>query len=705
MNRHFFLVSALVLALAVSSAQVGLAQGKKAPEPGDAVEVSDFGEVKVGKVVEVIGNNAIFKVELEDGKIKPFPARNVRIPKNKAAAARKIAEFGSSKGDNAPSAGVVGKSRTWSDKTGKFKIEASFVELKDGKVKLRKEDGKEVSVDLDKLSEADQEIATLSSQVGNKPVADPDNPFQESEGSGSKVASSNEVQGDPDKAAKITLAAPASWSLTPDAPTGPGVKIPAKSIVLPTRPSKDAFFEGPAGMAINSAKGHIWAMIKQGHGKDAAMRVEVVDAVSGDPVTMFQPAKAFTLMGFSPSGETLCALNDDDFFKKNERVEVYKLVDKELAPVVSLRPYKGKDNWGVKVERALLIDDDHLLTMSDGGYVVVWEIPSAKPLWAVQLKDWGAACALSPSGKQVALHDEAGLFFVEALTGKVLGKLDRPATSDHNVRIAFRPEGQLFAYLAGMQLLVWDLQSGKPIVNEPGMHMQHGHTNTLAFGSDGQSLIVDDEYVIDPQRRIVIAVRAALAVAERSGDPPLVEIMPPPVGFAEELRRLRRLTLDTASAELEQADRQLEYLIGTMIELPRACVRADEIAGEADFFSFGTNDLTQTTLGFSRDDAEGKFLTRYLEDRILDANPFETLDQSGVGDLMRIAVERAQGVEADIKLGICGEHGGDARSVAFCHDLGLDYVSCSPYRVPLARLAAAQAALAERGVTTVEVGG
>jgi pyruvate, orthophosphate dikinase len=200
-------------------------------------------------------------------------------------------------------------------------------------------------------------------------------------------------------------------------------------------------------------------------------------------------------------------------------------------------------------------------------------------------------------------------------------------------------------------------------------------------------------------------VRAALAVAEATGEAPLVEIMHPLVGFAEELRRLRRLTLDTASAELEQASRQLDYLVGTMIELPRACLRADVIAAEADFFSFGTNDLTQTTLGFSRDDAEGKFLTHYLEDRILEANPFETLDVSGVGDLMRIAVERARGVDSEIKLGICGEHGGDAPSVAFCHELGLAYVSCSPYRVPLARLAAAQAVLAERGVTAVQVGG
>jgi pyruvate,orthophosphate dikinase len=195
-------------------------------------------------------------------------------------------------------------------------------------------------------------------------------------------------------------------------------------------------------------------------------------------------------------------------------------------------------------------------------------------------------------------------------------------------------------------------------------------------------------------------VRAARAVEERTGDAPLVEIMHPLVGFAEELKRLRELTIRTA--EEEQAG---EYLCGTMIELPRACIRADEIAEHADFFSFGTNDLTQTALGFSRDDAEGKFLTWYLEDGVLRDNPFETLDQSGVGDLMQIAVERGRGAREDIKLGICGEHGGEPKSVAFCHSLGLDYVSCSPYRVPLARLAAAQAALKDTGVEAAVAGG
>jgi len=196
-------------------------------------------------------------------------------------------------------------------------------------------------------------------------------------------------------------------------------------------------------------------------------------------------------------------------------------------------------------------------------------------------------------------------------------------------------------------------------------------------------------------------IRAAAAVEERTGDAPLVEIMHPLVGFAEELHRLRSITVATAQEESET----VEYLVGTMIELPRACIRADEIAEYADFFSFGTNDLTQTALGFSRDDAEGKFLTRYLEDGVLERNPFETLDQEGVGDLMRIAVERGRGAKEDLKLGICGEHGGEPESVAFCHGLGLDYVSCSPYRVPLARLAAAQAALTELGIDAVVAGG
>jgi pyruvate,orthophosphate dikinase len=224
------------------------------------------------------------------------------------------------------------------------------------------------------------------------------------------------------------------------------------------------------------------------------------------------------------------------------------------------------------------------------------------------------------------------------------------------------------------------------------------HEANPMLGTRGCRLGLQWPEIYEMQVRAI--VRAAKAVADRTGEAPRVEIMHPLVGFAEELRRLRELTERVAA---EEAD--VEYLCGTMIELPRACVRANEIAEFADFCSFGTNDLTQTTLGFSRDDAEGKFLTYYLEHGVLERNPFEVLDRDGVGDLMRIAVERGRSVDPELKLGICGEHGGEPRSVAFCHEIGLDYVSCSPYRVPLARLAAAQAALADAGVVSVAVGG
>jgi pyruvate,orthophosphate dikinase len=147
-----------------------------------------------------------------------------------------------------------------------------------------------------------------------------------------------------------------------------------------------------------------------------------------------------------------------------------------------------------------------------------------------------------------------------------------------------------------------------------------------------------------------------------------------------------------ARAVKEETGVDVDYQVGTMIELPRACLKADEIAQTAEFFSFGTNDLTQTAFGISRDDA-ASFLGVYTAKGILSVDPFVTLDREGVGELLRIAVERGRKVRPDIKLGICGEHGGDPASVAFCHEIGLDYVSCSPFRVPIARLAAAQAAL------------
>jgi pyruvate, orthophosphate dikinase len=193
---------------------------------------------------------------------------------------------------------------------------------------------------------------------------------------------------------------------------------------------------------------------------------------------------------------------------------------------------------------------------------------------------------------------------------------------------------------------------------------------------------------------------ASIQRKEAGGDPRVEVMIPLSVSGPELALAVGWVREIAAELGLHGKDDGGDYLVGTMVETPRAAIVADEIAEQSEFFSFGTNDLTQMTFGFSRDDVEGRFMPRYLELKLLDANPFETLDVRGVGELVKIAVERGRGVRADLKLGICGEHGGDPASVAFCHEVGLDYVSCSPYRVPLARLAAAHAALGDTGPGT-----
>ncbi|MDR1579755.1 MAG: pyruvate, phosphate dikinase [Synergistaceae bacterium] len=189
------------------------------------------------------------------------------------------------------------------------------------------------------------------------------------------------------------------------------------------------------------------------------------------------------------------------------------------------------------------------------------------------------------------------------------------------------------------------------------------------------------------------AIIAAACEVSRKGLPVKPEIMMPLVGIKEEMRRLEKMAREIAAEVMKSEGVKVDYKVGTMIEVPRAAMVADEIAEYAEFFSFGTNDLTQTTYGYSRDDAENKFLGFYVEDKVIDNNPFHVLDRDGVGGLMKIAKEKGRGVRPSLSVGICGEHGGNPSSVAFCHAIGLDYVSCSPFRVPVARLAAAHSAL------------
>ena len=219
------------------------------------------------------------------------------------------------------------------------------------------------------------------------------------------------------------------------------------------------------------------------------------------------------------------------------------------------------------------------------------------------------------------------------------------------------------------------------------------HEFNPMMGHRGCRLAVTFPEIAAMQTRAVI--RAAINVQKKHPDWNMVpEIMIPLVGEVKELKYVKNIVVKTADEELAAAGMEMKYLVGTMIEIPRAALTADQIATEAEFFSFGTNDLTQMTFGFSRDDA-GKFLGAYYDKKIYENDPFAKLDQTGVGKLVKMAAEMGRATRPDIHLGICGEHGGDPSSVEFCHKVGLDYVSCSPFRVPIARLAAAQAAIKE----------
>jgi pyruvate,orthophosphate dikinase len=198
----------------------------------------------------------------------------------------------------------------------------------------------------------------------------------------------------------------------------------------------------------------------------------------------------------------------------------------------------------------------------------------------------------------------------------------------------------------------------------------------------------------------VRAIAEAAAECRKRGVDAVVEIMVPLVGAVQELEVIREESEDILRTVAEETGTDIDAMIGTMIELPRAALTAGQIAEAAEFFSFGTNDLTQTTWGFSRDDVEASFFTRYLDLGIFGVSPFETLDREGVGRLVRIACEEGRKARPEIKLGICGEHGGDPDSVHFCHEVGLDYVSCSPFRIPVARLEAGRAAIGSSGSDT-----
>jgi len=269
---------------------------------------------------------------------------------------------------------------------------------------------------------------------------------------------------------------------------------------------------------------------------------------------------------------------------------------------------------------------------------------------------------------------------------------DRRAALDELLPLQQQDFEQVFEVMDGLPVTIRLLDPPlheflPPDEDDPRAHALR-EVNPM-LGTRGCRLAMLHPEIYEMQVRAIM--RAARAVKDRLEHVPLLEVMIPLIGYERELQILRELVHRIAGEE--SMTHHDDYLVGTMIELPRACFLADAIAEQADFFSFGTNDLTQTALGFSRDDIEGKILGPYVEMKVFDRSPFETIDKPGVGQLVRMGAWLGRKTKPDLKLGVCGEHGGDPDSIDFFHNSGIDYVSCSPFRVPVARVAAAQAAI------------
>ena len=272
---------------------------------------------------------------------------------------------------------------------------------------------------------------------------------------------------------------------------------------------------------------------------------------------------------------------------------------------------------------------------------------------------------------------------------------DRPQRQNHRSREPYKPAPPLHEFVPTEEADIEKLAAaqGKSVEDIKTIIASLHEFNPM-MGHRGCRLAVTYPEIAKMQTKAVI--RAAINVQKAHADWTVEpEIMIPLVCDVKELKFVKKVVVETADAEIAAAGIDLKYEVGTMIEIPRAALTADEIATEADFFCFGTNDLTQMTYGFSRDDA-GKFLNAYYDAKIFENDPFAKLDQTGVGKLMETAIKLGKPVNNKLHVGICGEHGGDPSSVEFCHKIGLDYVSCSPFRVPIARLAAAQAAIANK---------
>lgn len=519
---------AMLLACALSLMGVGVlfAQNKGAPaperpdlRPGDRVEVSDMGRVREAEFVQFT-TVGLIKVRFDDDSQLSFPPNKVRWPKG-IAPKRDPLPAGQPVGQPTGANGGGGVKRKWQDATGQFSVEAEFVGLEGDKVQLKRPDGKFLTLPLDKLSATDQEVAKALAlaAAAKAPAKEPENPFE------ANVSDKPTVAGSPsasapftNKAAEtkvtlqgvptITLDAPASWTASVNPSAVPAPAIGNRTSSIPSRSGKDDFWEKADSMIVDPAHSWMWVGVKNEHGKEKSGWLERIDLAKGTVLPQILLPTIMKPLVVDPSGRYLLTSREDDFFTRGKHLDLWEIDGDGLKPSTSFKPYDKGDgnNHNIQaVSWAEFVDGTHLLTLSGNGTLVLWNLPSLKPEYLIELGGWSKTCTLSPGRKQLAIATSSGVYVLDALSGNVLGKCemkDEGSANLHIYRVAFSDDGAQLAAVGPLNLWVWNVADGKNTTSFSGTSMPIGHEAALSFGSH-KHLIIDHRYAFDIERGLM----------------------------------------------------------------------------------------------------------------------------------------------------------------------------------------------------------
>ncbi len=487
---------------------------------GDKIEFLDGkGKVQTGEFVEMVGTSMV-RVKQDDGQIRVFPGNRVRLPGGVAPRpslpqppVRPAPPAGNDAAN--PFEAAAAPPRTWTDATGKFKIEASFVSLDKGLVQLRKTDGKFITLPLDKLSADDQSFAKLAAETAKTRPMKEENPFEANVSDKPSIAGLGvekriTLQGVP----TITLDAPAAWAVTANPAEKPAPAVANRISTIPARATvgangrTDDFFEKADAMIVDAAHSWLWIGIKnEPPGGQKSCRLERIDVSSGlilPPLTMPTLVKPICV---DPTGRYLVTSRDDDFHNRNKQLDLWEIDGNEVRATQSFKPYddgEGKHFSVKSFKWAEFVDGGHLLTLSDGGKLALWDLATLKASYQAELgTGWSMSCTLSPGRKQLAVATSSGVFLLEPLTGRVLGKFEIKDEGRINIyRVAFSDDGSQLAAVGPLNLWVWNVADGKNTSHISGTTIPIGHETALSFGSH-KHLIIDHRYAFDIDRGLM----------------------------------------------------------------------------------------------------------------------------------------------------------------------------------------------------------